>query len=465
MGPQKKVDMTTSKTGFKNEIGVFGGVSIIGGIMIGSGIFYLGSYVLERTQMSLGLSLLCWIIGGIVSLLGGLCFAELGSSCPKSGGLVVYLDEAYHPIVGYMFGFTSWLLSGAGSIAAVAIAMPTAFRGYMPLSDMTIKIIAIALIVGLTAYNSLGIKQGTILQNAAMIAKLIPIIAIIIGALLFGKQSPDLSLIPAGGADVSFSKIISMISFAVVATLWAYEGWTNLNSLAEEMKDPARNLPKALLIGIGAVTVLYTLFYFAIYKVVPYGQIVSMIKSGNLYIGTEAAKSIFGNIGGSLVLVTMLIAMFSSLNGMIISFPRNYYAMAKEGHFFKSYGKLHPKYNVPTTSLVGQAIIASILVLLRDLDQLTSLVVFTGMIFNLLGVIAVVVYRKKFPNLERPYKAWGYPVTVIISIALFAGLMINNLMEDPVTALIGLIVPAAGAVVYLIFDRKLKSENNVNREV
>ncbi len=465
MGPQKKVDMTTSKTGFKNEIGVFGGVSIIGGIMIGSGIFYLGSYVLERTQMSLGLSLLCWIIGGIVSLLGGLCFAELGSSYPKSGGLVVYLDEAYHPIVGYMFGFTSWLLSGAGSIAAVAIAMPTAFRGYMPLSDMTIKIIAIALIVGLTAYNSLGIKQGTILQNAAMIAKLIPIIAIIIGALLFGKQSPDLSLIPAGGADVSFSKIISMISFAVVATLWAYEGWTNLNSLAEEMKDPARNLPKALLIGIGAVTVLYTLFYFAIYKVVPYGQIVSMIKSGNLYIGTEAAKSIFGNIGGSLVLVTMLIAMFSSLNGMIISFPRNYYAMAKEGHFFKSYGKLHPKYNVPTTSLVGQAIIASILVLLRDLDQLTSLVVFTGMIFNLLGVIAVVVYRKKFPNLERPYKAWGYPVTVIISIALFAGLMINNLMEDPVTALIGLIVPAAGAVVYLIFDRKLKSENNVNREV
>ncbi len=465
MGPQKKVDMTTSKTGFKNEIGVFGGVSIIGGIMIGSGIFYLGSYVLERTQMSLGLSLLCWIIGGIVSLLGGLCFAELGSSCPKSGGLVVYLDEAYHPIVGYMFGFTSWLLSGAGSIAAVAIAMPTAFRGYMPLSDMTIKIIAIALIVGLTAYNSLGIKQGTILQNAAMIAKLIPIIAIIIGALLFGKQSPDLSLIPAGGADVSFSKIISMISFAVVATLWAYEGWTNLNSLAEEMKDPARNLPKALLIGIGAVTVLYTLFYFAIYKVVPYGQIVRMIKSGNLYIGTEAAKSIFGNIGGSLVLVTMLIAMFSSLNGMIISFPRNYYAMAKEGHFFKSYGKLHPKYNVPTTSLVGQAIIASILVLLRDLDQLTSLVVFTGMIFNLLGVIAVIVYRKKFPNLERPYKAWGYPVTVIISIALFAGLMINNLMEDPVTALIGLIVPAAGAVVYLIFDRKLKSENNVNREV
>lgn len=461
MNPKENVDTTTNETGFKSEIGVFDGVSIIGGIMIGSGIFYLGSYVLERTQMSMGLSLLCWVIGGIVSLLGGLCFAELGASCPKSGGLVVYLNEAYHPIVGYMFGFTSWLLSGAGSIAALAIALPTALKSYLSLSDFAIKIIAIALIVGLTAYNSLGIKQGTILQNVSMVAKLIPIIAIILGALIFGKESPDLSLIPAGMGNVGFGEIIGMIAFATVATLWAYEGWTNLNSLAEEMKNPAKNLPKALLIGIGVITVIYTLFNFAIYKVLPHEQIVSMIESGNLYLGTEVAKNIFGSIGGSLVLVTMLIAMFSSLNGMIISFPRNYYAMAKEGHFFKSYGKLHPKYNVPTTSLIGQAVISIVLVLLRNLDQLTSLVVFTGMLFNVLGVVAVIVYRKKFPNLERPYKAWGYPVTVIISIALFTGLMINNLMEDPITALIGLIVPAIGAVVYFMFDKKLKAEKNV----
>lgn len=461
MNSKENVDTKTNEAGFKSEIGVFDGVSIIGGIMIGSGIFYLGSYVLERTQMSMGLSLLCWIIGGIVSLLGGLCFAELGASCPKSGGLVVYLNEAYHPIVGYMFGFTSWLLSGAGSISALAIALPTALRGYLSLSDFAIKVIAIALIVGLTAYNSLGIKQGKILQNISMIAKLIPIIVIIFGALLFGKESPDLSLIPAGSGNVGFSEIIGMIAFATVATLWAYEGWTNLNSLAEEMKNPAKNLPKALLIGIGVITVIYTLFNFAIYKVLPHEQIVSMIESGNLYLGTEVAKNIFGSIGGSLVLVTMLIAMFSALNGMIISFPRNYYAMAKEGHFFKSYGKLHPKYNVPTTSLIGQAVISIVLVLLRNLDQLTSLVVFTGMLFNVLGVVAVIVYRKKFPNLERPYKAWGYPVTVIISIALFTGLMINNLMEDPITALIGLIVPAIGAVVYFMFDKKLKAEKNV----
>ncbi|QIB69823.1 amino acid permease [Aminipila butyrica] len=458
MSSKSNLHAATNDSGFKKEIGLFGGVSIIGGIMIGSGIFYLGSYVLERTHMSMGLALLCWIVGGIVSLLGGLCFAELGASCPKTGGMVIYLDEAYHPVVGYMFGFTSWLLSGAGSISALAIALPTALRGYISLSDFAIKGIAIALILALTAYNSLGIKQGTILQNVSMVAKLIPIVIIIFGAILLGKEHPDLSLIPAGSGEISFSAIIGMIAFATVATLWAYEGWTNLNSVAEEMKDPARNLPKALLIGIGAITVIYTLFNFALYKVLPHAEVVSMIESGNLYLGTEVAKRVFGGIGGGLVLATMLIAMFSALNGMIIAFPRYYYAMAKEGHFFKNHGMLHPKSKVPTVSLCSQALIAIVLVLLRNLDQLTSLVVFAGMLFNVLCVVAVIVYRKKYPNLERPYKAWGYPVTVIISIALFAGLMINTLMEDPVTALIGLVVPAVGAVVYFIFDKRLKEE-------
>ena len=150
--------------------------------------------------------------------------------------------------------------------------------------------------------------------------------------------------------------------------------------------------------------------------------------------------------------------MLGSANGMIIAFARYYYAMAVEGHFFKSQAKLSKKYQVPTNALIWQAIICIVLVLLRNLDQLTSLVVFSGMVFNTLVVIAVIIYRKKFPNLERPYKAWGYPVTVVISVILFAGLMINTLIEDPVTSIIGLVVPAIGAVVYFIFDRRLKQE-------
>ena len=149
--------------------------------------------------------------------------------------------------------------------------------------------------------------------------------------------------------------------------------------------------------------------------------------------------------------------MLGSINGMIIAFPRNYYDMAVEKHFFKSFGELN-KYGVPQTAIIAQAIISCVLVLLRSLDQLTSLVVFAGMLYNVLVVAAVIVYRKKFPNLERPYKAWGYPVTVVIAVILFVALMINNLMEDPVTAIIGLIVPVAGIICWKIFDIKLKKE-------
>jgi len=450
-------EKTSNEGSLKREIGLFGGISIVGGIMIGSGIFYLGSYVLERTGMSMGLALLCWVIGGGVSLLGGLCFAELGAARPASGGMVVYLNEAYHPVVGYMFGFTSWLLSGAGSISAIAIALPTIFKGYFEMSEMTIKVIAIVLIVALTLYNCLGIKQGTVLQSISMVAKIIPIVVIIMAALLKGEVNPDLSLTSANG-DASFGSIIGMIAFATVATLWAYEGWTNLNSVAEEMKNPAKNLPRALIISIGAITLIYTLFNFAIYKVLPFDQVTQMINGGDLYLGTAVAKTVFGGVGGILVFSTMVIAMFSSLNGMIIAFPRNYYAMAREGHFFKAFGHINPKTNVPTVALIAQAVIASVLVLLRNLDQLTSLVVFAGMMFNMLTVVAVIVYRKRYPELKRPYKAWGYPVTVIITAVIYTALMINTLVEDPITALVGLVVPALGAVVYFIFDRKLKAE-------
>lgn len=183
----KNNETAPQTAGFKKEIGVFGGISIIGGIMIGSGIFYLGSYVLERTDMSMGLALLCWVIGGLVSILGGLCFAELGACDSRAGGMVVYMNRAYHPSVGYSFGFTSWVISGSGSIAALAIALPTALANFFHLSDMATKIIAIILIIALTAYNCFGIKLGSILQNVSMVAKCIPIAIILFAGLILGQ--------------------------------------------------------------------------------------------------------------------------------------------------------------------------------------------------------------------------------------------------------------------------------------
>ena len=450
-------ELSSEKTEFKREIGVFGGVSIIGGIMIGSGIFYLGSYVLERTNYNYGLALLAWILGGIISLFGGLCYAELGAAMPKAGGRIVYLTEAFHPCVGFLAGFVDWLIAGPGSIAALAIALPTALKSFVGLSGTGIKVFAIVLIVGLTIYNCYGVKLASILQNVSMVAKLVPILLILGGALVCGKLSPDLG-IGAEVAKAGGTGTVSMVAFAIVASLWAYEGWTNLNTVTEEIKNPKRDLPLALIIGIGGITVLYTLFNYAIYRVLPYDTVVSMIKAENYYLGTEVAKLIFGNVGAMLVTAAMVIAIFGSINGLVLAQPRMYYAMAEEGHFFKSFAKLHPKYKVPTTALIVQAVISIVLVLMRDLDQLTNLVVFQTMMFNCLTVVAVPILRKKMPEIDRPYKVWFYPVSIIFMVLVYIGLVISTFFDDPVSAVTGFVVPVIGVFVYMYFDKQLKKE-------
>ena len=460
MKDEKRLNQLTSeKTEFKREIGVFGGVSIIGGIMIGSGIFYLGSYVLQRTGMDSGLSLICWIIAGVISLFGGLCYAELGTAMPKAGGRLVYLNEAYHPVVGFMAGFTDWLIGGPGSVAAVAIALMTVFQPIFDMSDFGVKMAAIVLIVAATLYNLVGVKVASIIQSLSMVAKLIPVGIIMLAALFVGRVSPDFSFASANeyAADNDTS-IFSMIAIAVVAALWAYEGWTNLNTVAEEIKNPKRNLPLALIIGIGGVTVIYFLFNFAIMKVLPHEEITAMINSGDLYLGTAVAEKVLGGAGAAVVSAGMVLAMFGSMNGMILAQPRMYYAMAEEGHFFKCFAKLHPKYKVPTVPIIVQGVLAVALVLMRNLDQLTNMVVVTGMVFNVLVVLAVPILRRKYPNIERPSKVWFYPVSVIITALIFAALVVNSALEDPIVGLTGFGVPAAGAVVYYIFDVKNRKE-------
>lgn len=445
----------TGGGGFKKEISLFGGVSILGGIMIGSGIFYIGSYVLMRTGMSLGLALLSWIIGGLVSLLGGICYAELGASDPAVGGTTVYLTKAYNPLIGFLTGFNSWLIGGPASIAGLAIALPSALTNVFPLGESMIKILAIILIIGLTAVNYFGVKSGSRVQNLSMILKLIPIGIILVLGLVMGEVSPNLSLTPVRG-DTSFGSVISMVAFAVVATLWAYEGWTNLNTVAEEVKNPKRNLPLAIVISIVSITLIYTLFNYAIYRVIPYDEIVSLLDNNQLYLGTVVAERLMGNFGSILVISAMAVSMFGSLNGCILAFPRMYYAMSLEGNFFKSFKKLHPKYSVPYSALIVQGGLSIALVLLRDLNQLTSLVVFSGMIFNTLVIFAVFIYRRKFPDLERPYKVFLYPFTVVITLLIFIGLLINTFIEDPITSIIGLSVPVLGTIFYFYFNRRNK---------
>ena len=460
--------LSSEQTEFKREVGLFGGVSVLAGIMIGSGIFYIGGIVLMRSGMSLGLALLVWIIGGLVTLMSGIFYAELGAMMPKAGGSYVYLREAYGERVAFMSGFSNFILGSSGSNAGLAVAFSAAVASMVPNSvfaanPLLQKGLAIVMILFLTAINIFGIRLGSLVQNIFLLLKMLPIALILICGLLMGTQTPSLSVLPAMGAAAGTAPaaslsgafgLVGMIGYGVVATLWAYEGWTNLNSIAEEIRRPKRNIPLAIIFSIIGVTLLYVLFNYAIYRVLPYDTIVSMVESGNFYLGTAAAGQLFGTAGGLIVGFAMIIAIFNSLNGCIMVFPRNYYAMARDGAFFKSLGRLHPVYRTPVNALLASAAVSIALVCTRDLSQLTSLVAFCGLIFNALTFYAVIRLRKKYPQMERPYKVWGYPLMIVLICLIMAGLMINTLIEEPLTSVIGFGVPLAGLVIYEFFFRK-----------
>ncbi len=445
-------ELASEKTELKREVGLFGGMSILAGIMIGSGIFYIGGIVLARCHLSLGLAILVWTIGGIITLLSGICFAELGAMMPKAGGSYVYLREAFGERVAFISGLSKFLGSSPGSIAGLAVAFAAALSSLYPIEPLTQKAIAIGAVLLLTWINVRGVKVGSALQSASMVLKLLPIILILVAGLVLGKQHPNFFTIP--GEMPSAFDIISMIGFAIIATMWAYEGWTNLNTVAEEVKNPKRNIPMALILSIVGVMVLYVLFNYSIYRVLPYDFIAKMVSEKNYYLGTYAASDLFGSYGMVIVAVAMILAIFNSLNGCVLAFARAFYAMAKDGLIFKSFGKLHPVYKTPQNAIIGTAIVSIILISFRSLGQLTNLVAIYGLIFHGMTFYAVVVLRKKYPNMERPYKVWCYPFTIFFVCAITIGLIINTLINDPVTALIGLLFPVIGWFLFDIMEKR-----------
>ena len=441
---------------FKKVIGLFGGISLVAGMTIGSGVYYLGSYVLERTDFSFGLALLCWIIGGLVSILGGLCFAELGASRPVAGGMTVYLSEAYHPALGFVNGFSGFVLTCSGSIASLAMAAVEGFRGTLGLNDLAVKVIAILIIVFFTALNLRGAKLGVAFQNFTMVARVVPLVLIILIGIFMGNQSVDMSLSMEGtrAEGSGITGMISMIAFATFASLWAYEGWTNLNTVGEEMKNPKRDLPLAIIISMVGITAIYTLFQFAIYRVLPADQIIGSIQAGDIYLGNAVAEKLMGCFGKGLILAGMTIGILGTVNGDVLVFPRTYYAMAKSGYFPKKFAEIDAKTGVPIAATLISSGIAIVLVIFNSLQSLTDLLITLSALMNVLCVGAVLIYRKKYPNLERPYKVWGGTFTVVLTIIFFGILLVNNFIEAPGAAIAGLGIPAVGMIVYFYYYKK-----------
>ena len=436
-------------TSLKKEISLFGGISILAGIMIGSGIFVFGSLILVRVGYSLVLSLIAWLLGGIITMFSGLTYAELGTMFPETGGYYVYLKKAYGKKVAFLSGMMNFVLSSSGSIALLALIFAEILSYVLPISSY-IKLIAAGMIILLSAINFFGIKFGALVQKIFLVAKVIPIVAIIIIGLFMGTESVNLSF--SGAGDVGFFKLLTMIGFGVVGTLWAYEGWTNLNTVAGEMKNAKKDLPKAIVIAIGLVGLLYVLFIFSIYRIISETNLVSLAASGTV-LPIAAMMTLFGDTGMIFVFVAVMISVFGALNGSIMVFPRVYYAMAEDKTFIKSFSKLHPKYQTPYISIIGSGLMA-LLLLFFNIEELLTFVVFGGLIFNTLIFISIFIFRKKNKDLDRPYKVWGYPYVPIIAIIGMLSLLVATLIESFVPSMIGFGVLIVGYVLYQVFMKE-----------
>lgn len=439
----------------KKEIGLFGGIAVIAGIMIGSGIFVFGSLILTRVGYALGLSLLVWLIGGIITLFSGLTYAELGTMFPETGGYYVYLRKAYGKKLAFLSGIMNFVLASSGSIALLAIVFSDILSYVLPISGY-IKWVAAGVIIILSGINYLGVKFGSMVQKIFLIAKLIPIIGIIIIGLFFGTEDVVLNFIPAGGEP--FTKVFTMIGFGVVGTLWAYEGWTNLNTVSGEMKNVSKDLPRAIIIAILGVTIIYVLFTFSIYRLIPLNDLIVLSDQGQI-LPIPAMMSVFGETGMYMVFVAVMISVFGALNGSVMVFPRVYFAMSLDQTFFKSFKKVDKKYKTPSVAIFG-SMLMSLVLLLFNVEQLLTFVVFTGLIFNTLIFISVFLFRKRNPEMDRPYKTWGYPYVPIIAIIGMVGLFIATLIEDLVPSLIGLGVLLLAYLFYtFVIEKKIKKDD------
>lgn len=434
----------------KKEIKLFGGISILSGIMIGSGIYAFGGLVLFRAGNSLGLSLLVWILGGIITLFSALTYGELGTMFPETGGYYVYLKNAYGKRIAFLSGLMNFLLSSSGSIALLALIFSDILSTYVLQIDGFTRWIAAFLIIGLSVINYFGVKIGAFVQKIFMIAKLLPMIFIIIVGLFMGTEQVNLSFLPS--ESVSFLGFFVLLGYAIIATLWSYEGWTNLNTMTGEMKDVKKDLPKALSISVLLVTAVYVLFIFSLYRIISYAILLNVGPSG--YLPIVAMNIMFGEVGMTFVFIAVLISIFGALNGSVMVFPRVYYAMAKDNIFPKSFQQIDQKFKTPYVAIIGSAIISLILIFL-NVERLLTYVVFGGLIFNTLIFISVFIFRKKMPNINRPYKVFGYPYVPIIAILGLLMVLAATIIESTNEALIGFGVLLFGYLIYpLVFKEK-----------
>ena len=485
--------MRTDDHIFQKRVNLFDGIAIVAGAMIGSGIFIVSADI-ARNVGSPGWLMVVWLITGIITVIGALSYGELASMMPHVGGQYVYLREAYHPLLGFLFGWTTFLVIQCGSIAAVAVAFAK-FSGVLfpwisdrnillqlgPMKINSTMVIAIAMISFLTWLNTRGIVTGKTVANIFSSTKVIALFGfILIGFLATksinsleinrevfwqaGKVGPDDAVIPLAG----FS-LIAAIGTALVGSLFAADAWYNVTYLSDEVINPKRNVPLSLIYGTLLISVIYILTNFVYIKILPLsGSPVGadVLSRGIQFatddrVATSAMSVVFGDYAAVIMAIFIMVSTFGCNHGLILAGPRVYYAMAKDGLFFKKVGEINKK-GVPGFALAVQGVWAVLLCLSGTYSDLLDYVIFAVLIFFTLTILGIFILRKKRPDIPRPYRAFGYPVIPAIYIATTIVIMIILLIYKPDYTFPGLGIVLIGIPVFYLWRKYNKNDKAID---
>ena len=425
-------------------------ILLIIGTVIGSGIFIVPGAVLRQVQGGVGLAMLVWLAGGILSLLGALTYGELAARSPKAGGIYIYIRDCFSPLPAFLYGWTLFLVISSGSIATLSVAFSAYLGEIVPLTPAVSKVIAVGMIAIVTVVNVLGTRESANLQNWTTAIKVAAIL-IMSGALLWlgrGFSGAGIALWPTEAGP----SLASGFGLAMIGVLWAYEGWQYVTFSAGETVNAQRNFPRALLVGSAALIGIYLLANVA------YLNALGPTKAAQTdSIAATAVTAVVGPWASKLVALAILISIFSAANGVALTAPRVYYAMARDGLFFHSLAEVHPRFRTPAFAVLAGSAWAAVLAATGTFEQLLTYVVFSGWLFYALGAASIFIYRSRRPDVASPYLVPGYPWTPLLFILAAAAIVINTMLTQPIRAAVGLGVVLLGAPAYLIWRSRQKT--------
>ena len=413
--------------------------------MIGGGIFLVPNLV-ARSLPSMSMIMTVWLLAGGVSLTGALACAELGAAFPATGGQYVFLREAYGTAAAFLCGWSLFTVARSAQVAWLAVVFSIYVGYFVPLGSYS-KPLSVAVLALFTWVNYRGVKLGAMVQNSFTLAKSVGILVIVAGALLLGGHTAQNVATP--GAHSLSGNALSSFGVALIACLMSYDGWVQLSFVAGEIRNPQRNVLRALTYGTLLVAALYLLANLAYMRVLPISAI-----AASEHVGADAAASVFGAAGGKVVSLLILISVLGTLNGCFMTSPRVYFAQAADGLFFRKFAEIHPLNGTPGFAILAQGLWSAVLILSGTYESLIDYALFGIWVFYGLMIAAVIVLRRTRPDLPRPYRMWGYPLTPLAFLAITLWFLINMLITRPGASFASLSLMLTGVPAYFLWHRR-----------